>query len=217
MKLSDNPYLNGKRAFMEQWGDTAKAASQWRLAFFGATVGLVISLGGLIAVALQQKVVPYAVEFNEHSEVVRVARVGEITEPNNNQIRAALRSWIIGARTVYGDRRAQESLMDTTYAMILPSSSAYQTMSEYQTTNNPYVRSKKETVDVAVNSVLLADGSTWRIEWTETTKQLSGRVIDTKAWQATATVITVPPNSEQELLLNPLGVKIKQFSWQTRL
>lgn len=217
MKMSDNPYLNGRRAFVEQWGDAAKAASQWRMATYITGSALVIALGGLITVALQQKVVPYAVEFNEHSEVVRVSRVDEITQPSNNQIRAALRSWIIGARTVYGDKSAQESLINTTYAMVMPNSSAYQTLSEYQTTNNPYARSKKETVDVAVNSVLLADGTTWRIEWTETTKQLSGRISDTKSWQATATVITVPPNSEQELLLNPIGVKIKQFSWQPRL
>jgi type IV secretion system protein VirB5 len=118
---------------------------------------------------------------------------------------------------VYGDKRAQQSLIDTTYAMTLPNSSAYQTISEFHSANNPYARSGKETVDVAVNSVLLADGTTWRIEWTETTKQLSGRIIDTKSWQATATVITVPPNNEQELLLNPVGVKVKQFSWQPRL
>lgn len=217
MKLSDNPYLNGKRAFAEIWGDSLKAAHQWRAAFFASIVALIISICGLIALALQQQVIPYAVEFNEHSEVVRVARVDKITEPNNNQIRAALRNWIIGARTVYGDKRAQQSLMDTTYAMIMPNSSAYQTISEYQTANNPYARSKKETVDVAVNSVLLADGTTWRIEWTETTKQLSGRVSDVKSWQATVTVITVPPSNEQELLLNPIGVKIKQFSWQPRL
>lgn len=217
MKISENPYLNGRRAFVEQWGDSLKAAHQWRTAFFVAGTALIISLGGLITVSLQQKIVPYAVEFNEHSEVVRVARVDEITQPNNNQIRAALRNWIIGARTVYGDRRAQQSQIDTTYAMTLPNSSAYQTISEFHSANNPYARSGKETVDVAVNSVLLADGTTWRIEWTETTKQLSGRIIDTKSWQATATVITVPPNNEQELLLNPVGVKVKRFSWQPRL
>ncbi len=217
MKLSDNPYLNGRRAFVEQWGDSVNVARQWRLATYITGTALLVALGGLVAVAMQQKVVPYAIEFNEHSEVVRVARVDQITQPNSNQIRAALRSWIIGARTVYGDKSAQESLMNTAYAMVMPNSSAYQTLAEFQTANDPYVRAKKETVEVVVNSVLLADGSTWRIEWTETAKQLSGRVIDTKAWQATITVITVPPNTEQEILINPLGVKIKQFSWQTRL
>jgi type IV secretion system protein VirB5 len=217
MKLSENPYLNGRRAFLEQYGDSLKAARQWRMAAAVSGAGMLIALSGLVAVSLQHKVVPYAVEFNEHSEVVRVARADEMGSPSTNQVRAALRNWIIGARTVYGDRRAQQSLIETTYAMTLPNSSAYQTLSEYHSANNPYARSTKESVDVAVNSVLLADGATWRIEWTETTKQASGRIIDAKAWQATATVITVPPNSEQELLLNPVGVKIKQFSWQTRL
>lgn len=217
MKMSDNPYLNGRRAFLEQWGDSAKAAHQWRLATFIVGAGLVLAIGGLITVSLQQQIVPYAVEFNEHSEVVRVARIGELTKPNEAQIRAALRSWIIGARTVYGDKSAQESLMNTAYAMTLPNSSAKQTLDDHITMNSPYARSRKETVDVAVNTVLFADGSTWRIEWTETTKQLSGRIIETKSWQATATVVTVPPSTEQELLLNPVGVKVKQFSWQTRL
>ena len=216
-KQAENPYLEGKRAWLEQAGDAVKAKNDYRLLAIGCFALAMVSLCGLVAMALQHKVVPYAVEFNAHSEVVRVTRADEMTKPNESQIKAALNDWIIGARSVWGDRRAQELMINKTYALTLPDSAAFQSLSIFHKENNPFNRSKNEAVEVAVHSVTPIAGDTWRIEWTETRKQVSGRVLDSKVWQGSFTVVIVPPVDEKHLLINPLGVHVKDFTWVTRL
>jgi len=216
-KPSENPYLDGKRAFLEQHATIVQAANQWRLISFGCIAGFIIAVSGLVAVSLQHKVVPFVVETNAHSEVVRVTRADEMARPTTNQIKAALNDWITGARSVWGDYRAQDAMIRTTYAITLPESPAYQSLATFHKENDPFKRAQKEAVEVAVNNVSLIAGDTWRIEWTETTKLISGRVVDVKVWQGSFTVVVVPPVNEKQILINPLGVQVKDFTWVTRL
>jgi type IV secretion system protein VirB5 len=105
----------------------------------------------------------------------------------------------------------------TTYAMTAPGSLAYGALSDYQKANDPYQLSQQNTVEVAVNAVMQLSEETWRIEWTETRRQLSGKVLDSKIWQATATVSIIPPTEESQVLLNPVGVYVNNFSWAQRI
>jgi len=162
-------------------------------------------------------VVPYTVETNQHGEITRVTRADVASKPNQRQMVAALRSWVIGARTVYVDMRALQSIVDATYAMTLPDSPAYQQLANYHRENNPYARAANETVEVEVNAVVPVTDETWQVEWTETTKQRSGKIIGTKQMQGTFTVVIAPPTSEAQIMVNPLGIYVRQFAWTSRL
>jgi type IV secretion system protein VirB5 len=214
--LLKNPYLEGSRAFMEQNGAVIVAANFWRLLCFVLSVALIILAGGFVWVSSQHRVVPYAVEFNEHSEVARVTRADVMPVPNANQVRASIRQWVIGAKTVYGDLRALQAMLDQTYATTLPGSPADKAIRSFHEGNNPYERASKETVEVAVNSVMPLGGDTWRVEWTEKTKAANGQVVDTKVWQGSCTVVIVPPVDDKQILVNPIGVYVKDFTWSVR-
>lgn len=216
-KSTESSFLDGRREYYDRYFQLAKLANNWRLAFFGTLAGLIILAIGMVMVALQQKVVPFAVELNGNSEVVRVTRADVLAKPTDNQVAASLRLFIIGARTVFLDRRAQQMQMSTAYSMILAGSAAYQAMKDFHTTNNPYERSKEVTVEVAVTSVPKISDDTWQVEWTETTKQLSGRVVSAKSWQGTFKVRIVPPENEHEIGVNPFGIYVEWFSWTTRI
>ncbi len=215
-KLSENPYLNGSKLFMEQYGSIIVAANQWRLICIVEGIALIILVAGFVFLSLQHKVVPYAVEFNEHAEVARVVRADVMAAPGANQIRSSIRQWLIGARTVYGDLRAQQALLDQTYAMTLSGSPADKAIRSFHEGNNPYAISEKETKEVAVNSVDSLGGDSWRIEWTERTKQKNGQVIETQVWQGIFTVVIVPPADDRQILINPIGVYLKDFTWSIR-
>ena len=215
-KLSENPYLNGSKLFMEQYGSIIVAANQWRLISIVEGIVIIILAAGFVFKSMQHTVVPYAVEFNEHAEVARVTRADVMAAPNTNQIRASIRQWLIGAKTVYGDLRAQQALLDQTYAMTLSGSPADKAIRTFHEGNNPYAISEKETKEVAVNSVMPLGGETWRIEWTERTKQKNGQIIDTQVWQGTLTVAIVPPVDDKQILINPIGVYVKDFTWSIR-
>lgn len=209
-------HIEARGSFNEMYAMYIRAARQWKMAAAGSLAVAIISSGGLVAVSLQHKVVPYAVEFNEHAEAVRVTRVGEMAQPTDNQIRAALRTWIVDSRTVYVDRRAQENLFKTAYAMTLPGSAAYKALYAYHTANNPYEIAEKATIAVVVNSIRPISDRTWLIEWTETTNERSGRVIDSRVWQGSVTVAIVPPTDEGQIFVNPVGMYVENYSWGAR-
>ena len=213
----ETPYLAGRREWNERYGSYIKRENNWRLVAFGSLAVALMSVSGLVWVSGQAKVVPYAVQLNGNSGVVRVQRADVASRPNANQMRAALRNWVIGARTVYVDLRAEQALVDATYAMTLPDSPAYQNLATYHRESNPYTRATNETVEVEVKAVVPVSDETWQVEWTETTKQRSGKIVDTKQWQGTFTVLISPPTNEAQIMVNPLGIYVRQFAWTTRL
>ena len=183
-KVIKSPYLDDARgSFNEMYAAYVLAARQWRLVSLVEAFALVILIGGFVALSLQHKVVPYAVEFNQHGESMRVTRADEMAQPDEKHIRAGLGAWLVGSRTVYVDRRAQENLFKKVYAMTLPNSSAYKSLFDYHTANNPYEVSEKTTIEVTVNSVRPISDKTWLIEWTETRRERSGSVLDSRIWQ----------------------------------
>lgn len=212
-----SPYLAARREWNERYGSYVAQANNWRLAALGMTVVAIIATGGLVAVSSQHKVVPYIVETNTHGEAMNVRRANVAARPTANQIKAALRQWVIGARTIYVDRRAQQVIVDGTYAMTMPESAAFQQLALFHRENNPYQRSENEIVDITVNAVVPVSDETWQVEWTEIVRQRSGREVSNKQWQGTFTVTVAPPTDERQIMVNPLGIYVRQFAWTTRL
>lgn len=213
----ETPYLAARREWNERYASYIASANNWRLVALGTTAASLVLAAGMVWIAGQHKVVPYIVEANAHGEPVRVTPANVAARPNENQMRAAMRSWVIGARTVYVDLRAQQSIVDATYALTLPDSPAYQMLAAYHRDNNPYTRSANETVEVTVNAVVPVSNETWQVEWTETTRQRSGKVASTKQMQGTFTVLLAPPTDEAQIMVNPLGIYVRQYAWTSRI
>jgi type IV secretion system protein VirB5 len=212
-----SPYLAAREEWNERFGSYVKAARDWkRLAYLEGGILLVL-VGGFVLLSLQSKVAPYVARVNSAGEVVNVQRADVAATPNTNEIRAALRSWVIGARTVYIDPLAMKSAVDQTYAETLPRSPAYSMLAEYHRANNPYDRAHAEAVAVDVAAVLQVSDRTWQIEWTETTRTATGAPTRVEQWQATTTVVLSPPTDAQQIMVNPLGVYVQQFDWRPRL
>ncbi|GAA4664454.1 VirB8/TrbF family protein [Bartonella pachyuromydis] len=212
-----NPYIIARKEWMERYGDYIKSANNWRLATFGMIIITAMSVGAFIWKSNEETVIPYIVQTNSVGEVTHLSKANVATKPNATHIRAALRNWLIGARTVYVDMRAEEDLINQTYSMTLPQSPAYAMLVEYHKQNDPYSRAAMETVEIQVNAIVPVSDDTWQIEWTEKKRARSGAIIDTKLWQATATVILAIPKTEKQIMLNPIGLYVKQFAWTPRL
>lgn len=214
----ETPYLAARQEWNERYGSYISRANNWRLVAFGALAVALVATGGLVAVSMQSKVVPYAVEMSGAGEVVRVRRADVLSRPDANQIRAALRQWVIGARAAYSDGNAMRQFIDDTYAMTLPNSPAFGQLATYHKANNPYVRAAREgTITVDVHVAVPVSDDTWQVEWTETARDRAGQVLSSRNWQGNFTISFGSPSSEQEILRNPLGLYVKDFAWTARL
>lgn len=214
----ESPYINARREWNERYSSYIAAANNWRVAALGSIAVSLILAGGLVWVSGQSRVVPYYVETNTYGEVTRVARADRAGQPTEKQMKAGLRQWITGARTVYVDSRAEQQIVNTTYAMTFPDSPAYQALATYHRDQNPYARAQKETVEVQWHGASLIGGDTWQIEWTETIKSRTGKLIgDPTTYVATVTTRVAAPTEEDAITMNPFGIYVQQFSWTERV
>lgn len=211
-----SPYLAAQRVWNERYGDAIQSARNWRRAALGFGAIAAVAVGGTVYMASQSSVVPYAVQMNSHNEVVRVARADVARIPEVNEVRAALRKWVIGARTVYSDPVAQRDVIDETYAMTGSGSPASTTLKKYHSEQNPFHASREKQVTVHVRAVVPITDDTWAIEWNEETEFKNGEK-SVVAWQGSFTVQLRPPRQAAALMVNPLGVYVTNFSWTQRL
>lgn len=213
----DSVYLAGRMEWDDRHHNLIQALHTWRRVAVGAMATAAIGVSGLAYVSSQHKIVPFLVEFDQYSEPVRIIRAETPNEPSTNQIRAALRTWLIGVRSVYADAFAQKETLEQSYMMTSPASAAYGALHEYHSSNNPYVISDKFTIEVSVNSVTRISGNTWRVEWTEIKKGRSGSVESKEQWQAAVTAKISAPSTEEQIMKNPVGVFVYDFNWSKRL
>ncbi len=211
-----SPYLAARREWNEQYGSIVAAAQNWRRMAFVSGGVAALAVAGCVYLATQSSVAPYAVEIAGSGEVVRVVRADLMQRPTAYQIRAALRQWIIGARTIYNDPQALRSVIEQTYAMTAANSEATAALSAYKTQENPFKLAQKETVTVDVNAIVPVSDTSWQVEWTERTTLPDGKE-ESIQWQATLTIKIAPPRTESALMVNPLGVFVTNFAWTQRL
>jgi len=221
MSLKDppgTPYLAARREWNERYGSHIIDARNWRAAAFVIGVALIFSVAGNVIQALKEKIAVYYVNTDTNGKTREIWRADQaLPGPKTEQIRAALQDWVLGARTVYADNRAIKRILDATYAMTLPDSAAYQTLSTYHREHNPYQRAANETVELAMQTPVLLSKDTWQVEWTETVKaRMSGKLMSKKSYQITANVLISAPKDETQLMANPVGLYIRQFSWPAR-
>lgn len=211
-----SPYLAGRREWNERYGSYISREKTWRRFAFAAMAVAGISVIGNVYQASMSSVIPYAVELNGNSEVVRVTRADVLQSPSAPQVRAALRQWVIGARTVYGDPQALRDVIEQTYAMTANGSSATAALSAYKIENNPFDLAAQKTVTIDINAIVPVSEQSWQVEWTERTTLNDGSS-EARQWQATITVKIAPPRSQAALMINPLGIYVTDFAWTERL
>lgn len=214
---AQSPFLAASREYDDRYAKLAAMGHRWRIVAFISLTGWLVTATGFAILKNDQKVLTFVVREKPDGTAGSVTPIQHAAAPREDNIRAQLNTWIIGARTVYVDTRAIEVAVTATYNATLPGSPAYSSLAAYHTEKSPYARAAQVTVDVAVESVMPLTQDTWQIEWTETTRQRSGKIDSVERWVATVNVKIATPTSRQQVYTNPFGVFVNQYSWATRL
>ena len=69
-------YLNARAEWNERYGSYISAARNWRTAFFMSAVVSLISVGGVVYIGSQSRLVPYIVEVNQLGDALAAQRGG---------------------------------------------------------------------------------------------------------------------------------------------
>ena len=213
VKPPENPYLAARREWDERYGDLISRARNWRVAAFLALTIAGIEAVGLIALAMKTKVVPFVVAVDNLGRVIASGPAEQASFADDKLKRAALIQWVGDLRTVTTDGIAQRKAIDRVYAMIARGSSAQVQVGDYYRNDPPHERAATQMVSVDVKAVYASSDKSYEVEWTETTRSLSGEVKNEQRWKGSFTIAVNPPTDERLVRLNPLGVYVTNVSW----
>jgi type IV secretion system protein VirB5 len=206
-------YIAARAEWNERYGSYIQQARFWRLAFFMSAAVSVMSVGGVVLIGSQSRLVPYIVEVNQLGDALAAERADVASTPDTRLIRAQLARWISDTRTVYLDASAEQAIITEAYGMVDRQSAAYGDLNTYFRAADPFKRAQTQTVDVHITSVLPISQYTWRVEWNEETDSRDGSTQQTSPWQATVTIALHPPTDSETVLINPTGLYVQNFSW----
>ncbi len=208
-----SPCIAAKHEWNERYGDLISRARNWRMAALLALLLAVVEAGGLIALSLRSKTVPFIVAVDSIGHVVGSGAAEQAPVIDDRMKRAALYQWIQDLRMVIADPLVQRRSIDRVYSMIGQGTPAQVLITDWYRNNTPFDRARTETVAVDVRTVLPTTSRTYEIEWTETTRDHAGTVMGSQNWKGVFTIAVNPPTDEKLAHINPLGIYVIDTSW----
>ena len=208
-----SPWIAAKHEWNERYGGLISRARNWRIAALLALLLAVVEAGGLIALSLRSKTVPFIVAVDSIGHVVGSGAAEQAPVIDDRMKRAALYQWIQDLRMVIADPLVQRRSIDRVYSMIGQGTPAQVLITDWYRNNTPFDRARTETVAVDVRTVLPTTSRTYEIEWTETTRDHAGTVVGSQNWKGVFTIAVNPPTDEKLAHINPLGIYVIDTSW----
>ncbi|MBS1213944.1 MAG: conjugal transfer protein TrbF [Proteobacteria bacterium] len=215
-----NPYLSARIHWNAHVGAVLSAARLWQIVALVSLSIALIAAGGAIYVGAQSKFIPYVVEVDKLGQLQAVKIADSASSADERIIHASLATWISSARLVTPDVALQRDAVFKVYALLGPQDAATAKMNEWYghaEEASPFKRAETETVSVDIVSVIPQSETTWRVDWTETTRSRDGALKSPPSRMAALITITLVPASasttEEQIRKNPLGILIKDFSW----
>lgn len=211
-KTAENPYLAGRQEWLEQNGNIVVSRNNWKLLALLLAFIAVISVSGNVYQGVQVKIVPYVVEVDSLGRASAVAPIDETKRVSLKHVVPSVLSMIINDwRTVTADIELQKRMIKRLSYFTTGAAKGY--FGEWYKQNNPYERGKDKLVTVELKSLPLPiTENSYKAEWTETTRNHAGEVMETVRYEATITTQFTNPKNEQMILHNPTGIFITSIN-----
>lgn len=211
-QLPNNPYLNGRQEWLEQNGSIVVSRNNWKLLALLLALVAIISVSGNVYQGIQVKIIPYIVEVDKLGRAAAVAPVDESKRVSLKNVVPSVISMIISDwRTVTADIELQKRMIKRLSYFTVGAAKGY--FSEWYRNNNPYERGKNNLVTVELKSLPLPiTDNSYKVEWTEITRNHAGEVIESVRYEATVSTQFSNPKSEQMILHNPTGIFITNIN-----
>jgi len=214
--------IAGDQAFFHLWGDLLRQRQYWILAALASlSVNGILTLA-FIGFASQARITPYIVEVNRHGTPVAFGPAERIKTVDDRIVMGEVSRSIVRLRTVTSDPVILQSLFAEAYAYLSEREpGARQYLDAYFARNDPRVLARSFLRSVDVESVFRMSEnepkkgrSTWRVRWSERYLPvgIGGSGYD-EEWEGFVTVKIDPPEDEERLRRNPVGIYITHITW----
>ena len=215
------PYTDARRAHIEKTAEHIVAAVSMRRLAAILSAALCLSLLANLVLATTAKVVPVYVHDNREGQITYIGRATESENvPSAVAVRAQIADWIANAREVSSDPMATRERQRRVAALVLSGSQAQGFLKKFYDRTNPLTLGVQKRVAVTVNFVALIGTSAreYEAEWTEDTRDPSGRAIGARTrFHGHFTIMFARQSDEAAIYSNPLGLFITDLDWAEKI
>jgi type IV secretion system protein VirB5 len=194
-----------------------KAAAAWRIVGITGMALAVIATSYALYQSTQVKLVPYIIEVDKLGSAVTAGFPQQIEYADARVVRATLASFVSSFRSVSPDTAVQKQYIDRTYAMLRTADPATEKINSWFRENSPFVKARTATVSIEVSNVVALSNQSYQIDWAEIERDRRGKELATRRFRGVATVVLTPPQDEQTIRLNPIGLYLRDFDWTAQL
>ncbi|EHL31856.1 conjugal transfer protein TrbF [Legionella drancourtii] len=218
--LTDNPYLNAKRAWNFHTAGLMKSLQIWQLVSLGSLLITLAAIGGLITIGSQSKFIPLVFQQDASGNTLSVTRADHVGDASIDDYRAAAAHFIENIRMVSVDIALQKKAVFQVYSYLNQNDAALTKVQEFYSDkqhSNPFDRAAHEIVSIEIRSVLQEAEDTWQVDWVETVRNRDGTLKEKPA-QMKALVTMYQDNelndvSNESILKNPHLIYVRDFNW----
>lgn len=218
--LTDNPYLNAKRAWNVHTAGLMKSVQVWQLVGLSSLLVTLAAVGGLISIGSQSKFIPLVFQQDASGNTLSVTRADNVSPPDIDDYRTVAAHFIENIRMVTADVALQKKAVFQVYSYLNQNDAALNKVQEFYNDkqhSNPFERAAHEIVNIDIRSVLQESENTWQVDWIETKRNRDGTVKENPSvMKAMVTMYqdnTLNDISSESILKNPHLIYVRDFNW----
>ena len=222
--LTNNPYLNARRAWNVHTAGLMKSVQVWQLVGLSSLLVTLAAVGGLISIGSQSKFIPLVFQQDASGNTLSVTRADRVGQANIDDYRAAAAHFIENIRMVSVDVELQKKAVFQVYSYLNQNDAALAKVQDFYSNkqrSNPFERAAHEIVSIEIRSVLQESDETWQVDWVETLRNRDGTLKE-KPYMMKAMVTMYQDNeltdvSSESVLKNPHLIYVRDFNWSYEL
>lgn len=219
-RLTNNPYLNAKKAWNTHTAGLMKSLQIWQLVGLSSLLVTLAAVGGLIAIGSQSKFIPMVFQQDYSGNILSVTRADKVGQADIDDYRATAAHFVENLRMVSADSELQKKAIFQVYAYLNQNDAALTKVQEFYSSKqqaNPFERATHELVSIEIRSVLQETEDTWQVDWVETIRNRDGTIKQKPALMKA--IVTMYQEKEvndiasESILKNPHLIYIRDFNW----
>jgi len=210
------PYLAAQAEWDNRIGSSRVQAYNWRIFALGSIVLNIILSLGMIYQSSKSSVVPYVVRVNSDgiAQAIGPAKQSNYV-PQQAEVKYFLSQFVQKIRTVPSDPVISKQNWISAYSFL--GQTAAQKMTAYIKSDNPSEKLGKVTTQIEISVIVPISKDNYQIRWQEKVFDKSGSQLESYKMTGIFSVFFDAPSDEKELLSNPLGIYIKDFSYNKEI
>ncbi|MEJ6469945.1 type IV secretion system protein [Fusobacterium nucleatum] len=199
----ENPYYDRMLSL-------AKNCRNWQIAFLVMSCFTFFSLIAYVRLANKTKLVPFIVEIDKERKPTFVGRMDQINYiADDSVVFSILNEFVINVRSISLDKVFTYKKIKMEYSF-LGKDMKNKMNGDINALNLEKKFKDKQTIDVQVTSMLKNSDNIYQINWTEK-YYTDGNYTSLKKWTGVFSITQDKNLSEEDILINPLGIIIQDY------